>query len=358
MTDGKAPDAFDAFDAFVRRAGSAATPPPGLRDRIRARLDAADREVASDLDRQALHAFLDGQLPPGEASKVRERAGEDPNRSKEMEAERAFLAMVKKASARTAAPEGFRERLAGTLGKEYAHPPEKPAAAEPAPAVAPVPPAKEPRREAEAPKVVRGHFGRRAFLGALAACVLAAAGVYIYQQATMQCPYILGCVDQHRAILEGKEKLAVAGADPEKIVEFVRANADRTLAALPDLSAFGLEPVGAGIAPFSNLPADWKAPQGAYVELKGPQSEVATLIVHPWLEEEPMDVSMKMIAGRRYWFADHHGYRAAGWKLKNGVLVILVSKRSMDEIKKLAVKAYASMEPQSAALESPARPPL
>lgn len=357
MTDGKAPD---AFDAFVRRAGSAAAPPPGLRDRIRARLDAADREVSSDLDRQALHAFLDGQLPPEEATRVQARAGDDPNRSKEMEAERAFLAMVKKASARTAAPEGFRARLAGTLGKEYAHPPEEPAAAaEPAPtAVAPVPPAKEPRREAETPKVVRGSFGRRAFLSALAACVLAAVGVYYYQQATMQCPYMLGCVEQHRAILEGKEKLAVSNGDPEKLVEFVRANADRSLAALPDLSAFGLEPVGAGIAPFSNLPADWKAPQGAYVELKGPQSEVATLIVHPWIEEEPMEVSMKMIAGRRYWFADHQGYRAAGWKLKNGVLIVLVSKRSMDEIKKLAVKAYASMEPQSAALKSPARPPL
>ncbi|MBI3830606.1 MAG: hypothetical protein HY291_13885 [Planctomycetes bacterium] len=329
------PPAPDAFDAFVKKAGGSPKPPPGLRDRIRARLDAADAEMGADLERQELHAFLDRQLPPERAAKVEAKLSQDPKAAQAAEEERAFLALVKKASARSSAPPGFRERLAAKLNATEldAQPAEAAQAGAPATLEAQRTPPPERAR------VVRGFFGSRARIlaSSLAASVLAVVGLYVYFTRMAECPYMLGCVEQHRAILEGKEKLAVAQGDPEAIAAFVREKAEKNLGALPDFSRFNLAPAGAGVASFSNLPSDWKAPQGAFVKLTGAQGEVATLIFHPWIEEEPMETNLKLIDGKKFWLMDHQGYRAASWKLCDGVLCTFISKRSMDDVRKLAV---------------------
>jgi hypothetical protein len=282
------------------------------------------------------------------------KLSKDPKAAQAAEEERAFLALVKKASARSSAPPGFRERLSAKVNETELD--AQPSKLEPTAAHATAEIRRNPPLERA--RVVRGAFGGRSriALGALAASVLAVVGLYIYFGQIMQCPYMLGCIEQHRAILEGKEKLAVEKGDPEAIAAFVREKAEKNLAALPDFSAFGLAPAGAGVAAFSNLPADWKAPQGAYVKLTGGQGEVATLIFHPWIEEEPMESSSKMIGGRKYWFVDHEGYRAGGWKLRDGVLCVLVSKRSMDDVQKLTTAVSTQMQLRAA--QAPARETL
>lgn len=336
------PPAPDAFDAFVKKAGGSPTPPPGLRDRIRAKLDAADAEVGAGLERQELHAFLDRQLPPDRSAQVEARLSQDPKAAQAAEEERAFLALVKKASARSSAPPGFRERLEAKLNATGLD--AQPAEAAPASTEGRLAPPPEKAR------VVRGFFGSRARIAAasLAASVFVVVGLYVYFTRLAECPYMLGCVEQHRAILEGKEKLAVAQGDPEAIAAFVREKAEKNLGALPDFSRFNLTPAGAGVASFSNLPTDWKAPQGAFVKLTGGQGEVATLIFHPWIEEEPMETNLKLIDGKKFWLMDHQGYRAASWKLCDGVLCTFISKRSMDDVRKLAVDVCNQMQIRTA----------
>lgn len=332
----------DAFEAFVRKAGSAVTPPAGLHERIRARLDAADAEVRSDLEEQELHAFLDGQLPQAQTEAVNARLASDEAAKTKADSQRAFLNGIKTASGRIAMPDSLRARLAASMDTAAAAKPEPEAPASKAQAA----------RAERIASVAREHqaaaFRRRFVYAALAASVLLVAGLYAFRGHTENCPYLIGCVEQHRAILDGRQKLELQQAGSAELTAYLREKAGAMLTAFPDLAAYNLKPQGAGVAPFTHLPADWGAPSGVFVKFEGPDNEAATLIVHPWTAETPMDSNLVLIGGQKFWFVDHHGYRLATWKMPDGTLMVFTGSRSMDETRKLAVALRARFDSRSA----------
>ena len=106
----------DAFGAFVKKKSSHVKLPEGFRERLKHALDQTSPALAREEHGIALYACLDGQLGADQAQALEARAQDDAALARELEGERRFLALVKRASSRVECPVGLSERMRGKLG--------------------------------------------------------------------------------------------------------------------------------------------------------------------------------------------------------------------------------------------------
>ncbi|MCZ7646334.1 MAG: hypothetical protein M5U26_13795 [Planctomycetota bacterium] len=275
---------------------------------------------------QRRQPYLDGELSAGERAEVEACLAADPALREAFEAEAAFHAFLKRASAHVEAPEGLVTRLAGKLW-----PPEPEARPFAHPAAAPLPPR---RRAFRLPAAVSS-------LGMAAAVMLVLAGMTFGVarfQIAHECPYIELCQQTHARILGGGIPMALRSADASKLVKYVNTRSEMNLERLPDLLEFNLEAAGAGTVSFRAI----EGPNATFVRYNGCTTGDAclSLIVHNWPEEYPDPMNFDQRTG--FWIVEHPDYRLISWKgYENGPLYSLVSRRPLSEMLKIAELARA-----------------
>lgn len=299
-------------------------------------------------------AYLDGQLDPATRAAVEEVLASDPSVARTFEAQRAYLAFIKRVSA-APAPADVKERLARKIAG-FAPRTELRLPAHSGRASSAIPIG---RPDLETDRISSEEFRakyrpRRMPIGsrplAMAASVmLGLAGIVLYQSVclTGQCPYINAASVEYQNLERSQDQLGLMSSDPVRLTRFVDDNFHLDLPAIPTLTRCTFKPKGASCAKFDSLRKFRPdTPPAAAICYKCEGFGMIALMLHPVAPERtPSAYTRTDFNGKEYFVDEQNGYRAVCWKTRNGKLLCsIVGKASAAELLEVAEEARAQID--------------
>ncbi len=162
---------------------------------------------------------------------------------------------------------------------------------------------------------------------------------------------MVACASEHDAVAAGTTPIQLQTEDRAKMSAFFAEKLKLSITSVPSLAEDKLKPSGAGIATFTSL-KKYDAPDAAFVVYNGAEKDRVTLLIHPWADEEPMDLNIVMVDDKKYWVTTHGENSIATWKSDDGKLVLsVVSARSKNENFKIAQDARREFNAKAAMLK-------